>query len=136
VQEPSYTDLDDLAALLQHGDAVVCNAGTIMLDAIVNDRPVVCVLYDEGAPEGESWAAKNVIGEHYRELAASGAFYPAESFDEVTAAIERALASPGELAEARRRVVEDVVGEVDGAAAERVVDAIVATLASRPTLAR
>jgi UDP-N-acetylglucosamine:LPS N-acetylglucosamine transferase len=136
VQEPSYTDLDDLAALLQHGDAVVCNAGTIMLDAIVNDRPVVCVLYDEGAPEGESWAAKNVIGEHYRELAASGAFYPAESFDEVTAAIERALASPGELAEARRRVVEDVVGEVDGAAAERVVDAIVATLASRPALAR
>jgi hypothetical protein len=32
--------------------------------------------------------------------------------------------------------VEDVVGEVDGAAAERVADAIVATLASRPTLAR
>ena len=68
-------DLDDLAALLQHGDVVVCNAGTILLDALVNDRPVVCVLYDEGAPPGESWAAKNVIGEHYKELAASGAFH-------------------------------------------------------------
>ena len=29
VQEPSYTDLEELTVLLQHGDAVVCNAGTI-----------------------------------------------------------------------------------------------------------
>jgi hypothetical protein len=125
VQEPSYTDLEELATLLQHGDAVVANAGTILLDALVNDRPAVCVLYDEGAPTGESWAAKNVIGEHYKELAVSGAFYPAEAFDEVVAGIDRALAAPGELADARRRVVHDVVGDVDGRAAERVVDAIV-----------
>jgi UDP-N-acetylglucosamine:LPS N-acetylglucosamine transferase len=128
VQEPSYTDLDDLATLLQHGDAVVCNAGTIMLDALVNDRPVVCVLYDEDAPPGESWAAKNVVGEHYKELAASGAFLRAETFEEVTAGIERALSSPGELADARRRVVREVVGDVDGRAAERVVDAIAAAV--------
>jgi hypothetical protein len=126
VQEPSYTDLDELAALLQHGNVVVCNAGTIMLDALVNDRPVVCVLFDEGAPAGESWAAKNVIGEHYKELAASGAFLRAETFDEVVSGIERSLAAPDELADARRRVVSEVVGEVDGQAAERVVDAIVA----------
>jgi len=96
-----------------------------MLDALVNDRPVVCVLYDEGAPEGESWAAKNVVGEHYKELADSGAFLRAESFEEVAAGIERALADPDALADARRRVVREVVGEVDGKAAERVVDAIV-----------
>ena len=126
LQEPSFTDLDELAVLLQHGSAVVANAGTILLDALVNDRPAVCVLYDEGAPPGESWAAKNVVGKHYEELAASGAFYRAESFDEVAAGLERALAEPGELADARRKVVCEVVGEVDGRAAERVVDAIVA----------
>jgi hypothetical protein len=131
VQEPSYTDLEELAVLLQHGDAVVANAGTILLDALVNDRPVVCVLYDEGAPPGESWAAKNVIGEHYKELAASGAFYPAESFDEVVAGIERALAQPGELSGARRQVVVEVVGEVDGRAAERAVDAFAAAVRDR-----
>ena len=131
VQEPSYTDLEELATLLQHGDVVVANAGTILLDALVNDRPAVCVLYDEGAPPGESWAAKNVIGEHYRELAASGAFYSAESFDEVTSGIERALWNPGELADARRRVVEDVVGVVDARAAERVVDAVADFLGGR-----
>ena len=125
VQEASYTDLDDLATLLQHVDAVVCNAGTILLDALVGDRPAVCVLYDEGAPPGESWAAKNVVGQHYEELAASGAFYRAERFEEVVAGIERALARPAELAAERRRAVERVVGTVDGRAAERVVDAIV-----------
>jgi UDP-N-acetylglucosamine:LPS N-acetylglucosamine transferase len=131
VQEPSYTDLDDLAALLQHGDAAVCNAGTILLDALVNDLPVVCVLYDEGAPPGESWAAKNIVGKHYEELAASGAFHRAESFDEVVDGIERSLASPDEHAYARRRVVREVVGEVDGRAAERVVDAFVAAVPAR-----
>ena len=125
LQEPSFTDLEELAVLLQHADAVVANAGTILLDALVNDRPAVCVLYDEGAPAGESWAAKNVVGKHYEELAASGAFYRAESFDEVVAGLERALTNPSELADARRRVVRDVVGEVDGRAAERAVDAII-----------
>jgi UDP-N-acetylglucosamine:LPS N-acetylglucosamine transferase len=128
VQEPSYTDLEALATLLQHGNVVVCNAGTILLDALVNGRPAVCVLYDEGAPAGESWAAKNVIGKHYEELAASGAFYRAERFEDVVAGIERALSRPDELAEERRRATEQVVGEVDGRAAERVVDAIGASL--------
>jgi UDP-N-acetylglucosamine 2-epimerase len=124
VQEASFTDFEELATLLQHCDCVVANAGTILLDALVNDRPAVCVLYDEGAPEGESHALKNVIGEHYRELATSEAFYRAGSFEEVVAGIERALAHPDELAEERRRVTLRVVGEVDGHAGERVVDAI------------
>ncbi len=124
VQEASFTDFDVLATIMQHAACVVANAGTILLEAIVNDRPAVCVLYDEGAPAGESWALKNVIGEHYKELAASGAFYSAERFEDVVSGIERALAQPGELAKERRRVALEVVGEVDGRAAERVVDAI------------
>jgi hypothetical protein len=128
VQEPSYTDLETLATLLQHGECVVANAGTILLDALVNDRPAVCVLYDEGAPPGESWALKNVVGEHYRELIESGAFLRADRFEDVVAGIQRCLEAPGELAEERRRVVDAVVGEVDGRAAERVVAAIAGTI--------
>jgi hypothetical protein len=125
VQEPSFTDLETLGVLLQHGDVVVSNAGTILLDALVNDRPAVCVLYDEGAPAGESWALKNVSGEHYKSLIESEAFYRAERFEDVTAGIERALAQPGERAVERSRVARAVVGEIDGRAAERVADAIV-----------
>jgi CDP-glycerol:poly(glycerophosphate) glycerophosphotransferase len=123
VQEPSFTDLEVLAVLLQYGDCVVANAGTILLDALVNDRPAVCVLYDEGAPPGESWALKNVSGEHYRELIESEAFYRADRFENVIVGIERALAHPDELAAERARVAREVVGEVDGQAAQRVVDA-------------
>jgi CDP-glycerol glycerophosphotransferase (TagB/SpsB family) len=125
VQDASFTDLEALATLLQHCDCVVANAGTILLDALVNDRPAVCVLYDEGAPAGESWAVQNVLGEHYRELARSSAFYRAERFEDVVEGVERALASPEELAAERLRVSREVVGEVDGGAAARIVDAIV-----------
>jgi len=129
VQEPSYTDLDALATLLQHVDCVVANAGTILLDSLVNDRPAVCVLYDEGAPPDERWAELNVTGRHYRELAESEAFLRARSFDEVGAGIERALAAPDELAAERARVAREVVGKVDGHAAERVTAAILETVA-------
>ncbi len=125
VQQASFTDMEILATLLQHADCVVANAGTILLDALVNDRPSVCVVYDEGAPVGESWAEKNVLGQHYRELLSSGAFLLASSFEEVAAGIERSLRAPAELAAERRHVCLDVVGEVDGHAADRVVDAIV-----------
>jgi UDP-N-acetylglucosamine:LPS N-acetylglucosamine transferase len=125
VQEASFTDFDRLATVLQHGDVVVSNAGTILLDALVNDRPAVCILYDEGAPPGESWALKNVSGDHYRGLMDSAAFYRAETFEAAVDGIERALANPTELAAERARVAREVVGEVDGRAAERVADALV-----------
>jgi hypothetical protein len=125
VQEPSFTDLETLAVLLQHGNVVVANAGTILLDALVNDRPAVCVLYDQGAPAGESWALKNVSGEHYKALMESDAFYRAARFEEVADGIERALVHPGELSAARVRLARDVVGDIDGKAAARVADAIV-----------
>jgi CDP-glycerol glycerophosphotransferase (TagB/SpsB family) len=124
VQQPSFTDLETLAVLLQHGSVVISNAGTILLDALVNDRPAVCVLYDEGAPEGESRAWKNVIGEHYKSLIESDAFYRAGRFEEVTLGIDRALAEPNELAAERARVAREVVGVVDGRASERVADAV------------
>jgi CDP-Glycerol:Poly(glycerophosphate) glycerophosphotransferase len=131
VQLATYGDFETLVTLLQHVGCVVVNAGTTMLDAIVSDRPVVCVLYDEGAPPDQSWAAKNMAGEHYRVLAGSNAFYRATRFEEVVAGIESALARPDELAAERRRVAREVVGEVDGHAADRVVEAIVGAVDDR-----
>ena len=128
VQEPSYTDLEDLATLLQHADAVVTNAGTILLDALVNDRPAVCVLFDEAAPPGEGRADKNLVGDHYRRLATSGAFLQARDFDELVIGIDAALADPSALRAERQRIAAELVGTVDGKAAERVVAAIAAAL--------
>ena len=59
---------------------------------------------------------------------ASDAFYRAERFEDVVAGIERGLAQPDELAQERARAAREVVGDVDGAAASRVVDAVVKAL--------
>ncbi len=131
VQDASYTDLGDLATLLQHVACVVANGGTILLDGVVNDRPSVCITFDAGAPPGERWADLNLGGEHYRELIDSDALYRADDFDGLFASIERALADPAEFADERRRVSREVMGEVDGRAVERVVDAIVGGLGIR-----
>lgn len=128
VQEPSFSDLETLALLLQHGDVVVSNAGTILLDALANDRPAVCVLYDEGAPAGERFALQNVGGEHYRTLFESEAFYRAHTFDEVIDGVDRALLHPEELAAERARVTRVVLGEVDGHAADRVAEALISAV--------
>jgi hypothetical protein len=131
VQDASYTDLADLATLLQHVACLVANGGTILLDGVVNDRPSVCITFDAGAPPGERWADLNLGGEHYRELIDSDALYRADDFESLFAAIERALADPGEHAAERARVSREVMGEVDGRAVERVVAAIVDGLGAR-----
>ena len=131
VQESSYTDLDDLATLLQHTACVVANGGTILLDAVVNDRPSVCITFDPDTPPGERWADLNLGGVHYRELIDSDALYRADDFDELFADVERALADPGEFSDARRQVSHDVMGEIDGHAVDRMVAAIVDGLGVR-----
>ena len=132
VQEPSYTDFEVLATLLQHCDCVVANAGTILLDALVNDRPAVCVLYDEGAPPGESYASKNVIGEHYRELVGVERLLP-RGVVRGGRRGHRARARAARRARGRAAAVSRVRSSArsTGVPAERVVDAIVTTVDRR-----
>jgi CDP-glycerol glycerophosphotransferase (TagB/SpsB family) len=125
VQRSTYADYEALVTLLQHVDCVVAGGGTILLEALVNDRPCVCVTFAEGAPPGFDAADRaNQTGEHYRQLIESQAFYRASNFRELAHAVERALANPAELEGERGRVSHEVVGEIDGRAAERVATAI------------
>jgi UDP-N-acetylglucosamine 2-epimerase len=130
VQRVTPTDYGDLVTLLQHVDCVVASGGTILLEALVNDRPSICVTFAEGAPPGfDAVDRTNQTGEHYRALIESQAFYRAGDFDQLATALERALANPSELHDERERVSREVVGEIDGHAADRVVAAIRDTLA-------
>lgn len=128
VQSASYTDVLELACLLQHVDCVVTHAGTILLDALVNGRPVVCVLYDEASEEAVKYAEKNVIGKHYEDLMRSGSFLTAHSMEEVTAGVRKVLSTPGLFEAERKAVSQKVVGDLDGQAASRVANAIDAWL--------
>jgi hypothetical protein len=136
VQRQTYTDFEDLVTLLQHVDCLVANAGTILLEALVNDRPAVCVTFDEGAPRGRQWAGLNLMGRHYAKLLESKAFYRAADFEELVAALDRALRNPGELRAERESVSREVVGQIDGRAGERVVMGIREALARRTAPSR
>jgi hypothetical protein len=92
VQEPSYTDMETLATLLQHVDCVVANAG-VLLDSLVNDRPAVS--FSLGAPAGERHAELNVTIAHYDELIRSDVPLAATSATR-RGRDRRALADPGE----------------------------------------
>ena len=62
MQPAGEADMRSLAVMLQYGACVVSNAGTILLDSLVNDRPAVCVLYDEGAPPGRRGRRRTCSG--------------------------------------------------------------------------
>ncbi|MBI4665132.1 MAG: hypothetical protein HY751_01845 [Nitrospinae bacterium] len=137
VQSDTLGDMDELAMLLRHVSAVVCTGGSVLLDSLVNDRPLVGVTYDEGAPAGVNNSIGNYTMFHYREIMESGAFYRADDFDEVAHGISRALDNFNELSPNRRALAKTLVGELDGMAVTRVVDNILETsMAPSPALTR
>jgi len=123
-QYGGHGDIDVLAMLLHHVDCVVCNAGTVLLDAMVCDRPSVCVLYDEIDTASEEWARLNTVGEHYRAMMGAGAFPVAESFEQVCLGIRECLQHPAKRRDARRRLVQALVGKLDGRTASRMAEVV------------
>jgi hypothetical protein len=130
IQAASYSDTDVLTTLLQHVDCVITNAGTILLDSLVNNRPAVCVLYDEGGPRGSRYAINNITGHHYQEMMNSGAFYSAYCFEEVIKSVEKSLCDPSELKAKRTSCCARIIGTMDGRASSRVVEAILSVVGS------
>ena len=125
LQEPSYTDIGELGILLRNVDCVITNAGTIQLDSIANDRPTICVMYDEHSEGKETFADKNVQGEHYKMVLESGAFHHAHDFMDVEVGISKCLNDPGEHSDERKALTDSIYGIIDGKSSSRVIDCIV-----------
>ncbi len=124
VQSANYADIDVLSMLLQHVTCVVTNAGTILLDSLVNDQPVVCVLYDEGGPSGSRFALNNVVGDHYKSLLNSGAFTIAHNFYEAVSGVNDAITTPLHLRLERKKIANEIAGIIDGKSGERISNII------------
>jgi len=122
-QEPRFADFDTLAVLLQIATSSSRKRARSSSMPWRTSRPV-CTLWGEGAPAGESWAVRNVSGEHDKPLFDSNAIYRPASVDKVVAGLERALEGPDKLTGERAGVVRVVLGEIDGRAADRVAEAI------------
>lgn len=125
IQEQTFSRMDELALLLGNVSCVVCTAGTILLDSVANDRPIVALAYDEDDSMGGSHTFKNYINEHYKEIMEFKPFYLAKNFDDVIMGINKAINDPNDLSEARENVKQELLGIIDGKAAKRVANAVI-----------
>ena len=128
VQRPSFDDLDILTMLLKGCAGVVCTAGSILLDAVANDRPVVGLKFDP-YDNGDRALVNNFERFHYLRLDKYGACVIAYDYDQVLSGIAECLDFPDRLAPARARLRQDNLDPLDGRASQRTAEAIVAAMA-------
>jgi hypothetical protein len=120
---PTHEDLFGLGNLLRHADAVVNMASTTTLDAAVVDTPVVCLGFHDRADAREAAFYREAhFSHHFRRIVESGAAPLATDMSTLRALLTEAVQKPGERREARRRLVAEMCGRVDGGAARRITD--------------
>jgi CDP-glycerol:poly(glycerophosphate) glycerophosphotransferase len=119
-----------LADTLRHSDVIVNVASTIAIEAAIFDTPIVNIAFDgeQDSPFAQS-ARRYYRFTHYVNITRHGAARVASTPDELVAAIGRYLADRSLDAEARRRVALEQCQFLDGRAAERVSEALLADLA-------
>ena len=114
-----------LVSTVAHADACLNMASTMSLDAAVLDTPVVCVGFaiDAGSREDRLAAACHTTT-HYAPVVASGGVRLAHSLDALMAETVAYVRDPTRDRAARRRLVDDLCGPVDGGAARRIAHLI------------
>ncbi|MGE0821942.1 MAG: hypothetical protein AB7G75_05085 [Candidatus Binatia bacterium] len=124
-------DLTHLVALLRDASVVVNIGSTLSIDAAILDRPVISLGYD---PCGELPYDRSVRRyysyTHVSHLVRVGAVQIATSSNDLRDKITTYLKQPELDKDGRRRIVEQIFGQVDGRSAHRIVSALCAMLTS------
>jgi hypothetical protein len=129
---PDSDHLVELVHQIGVADAVVNNGSTITLDGCVLGRPVIGVRCEPGG--GESRRSEIIFDYHHMAAAVKMEAFPVcTSVKSVCEEIAKALRQPSARRAAARRLVDDVVGPLDGRCAERTVKALRETLAAGRT---
>lgn len=116
-------DVDRLASLLLHADALVNVFSTTTLEAFLVDTPVVALSEDVAGPGARARAGGARRWDefaHVQGLLRGGAARVAHSQAEMVDLVAAYLADPSLDREARRRVAEEECGPLDGRSGERV----------------
>lgn len=113
-----------LGDLLKFVDMVISTQGSISLDAVAMDAPVINLSFDCNVVS-ESESIKRLYEmDHYYSIAKSGAVQLVNNMDELDRAIERYINDAGKDAQARALLREKEVEPFDGKASMRFVSAI------------
>lgn len=126
---PTTDDRRHLAATLAHSDVLVNLASTTTLEAFLFDTPVVNVGFDGDDDLPLPLSVRRYYRyEHYQPVLRAGAVTIAGDPAELIHAVRTYLAHPERDRDARRAVVAQLCGAVDGRAAVRVAQTIVEML--------
>jgi hypothetical protein len=114
-------DKGHLAEILRYSDVVINVASTMSIDTAIFDKPIICVAFDgkNDFPYHKS-IRKHYDFTHYKPIVESDGVSMVRSADELINAINAYLLNPSMRREGRRKIVQELCGQVDGKAGERV----------------
>ncbi len=124
----SYCDDDMimLANMMKHSDVVIQSRGSLALDSIAFDTPVISLAFDgdlERKPE-DSFLHEYEF-EHYKPLITAQGTWMVGSYDKLDQAILEYLKEPAIHGKGRRIIREEHIEPLDGKASKRLIDCIV-----------
>lgn len=123
-REISRADDDHLINSLRFSDVVVSGPSTIMLDAILLDKPVVLFGFERTKKSHEESMASLYDSRHLQTVIQNKGVQFAKTPEEFQNAIAGYLRNPQKDTEGRKRAVEFVCFKTDGTSCERVLDAL------------
>lgn len=123
-REVLQVEEEELWAILCHCDVLVDYYSTIALEGGIFDKPCIHMHYIPKTPGAYArgpvpvnfWELR-----HNRRIMSYGGVEVAHTRDELISLIRQNIANPGRLAEARRRMVAQECGPMDGLACERLI---------------
>jgi len=130
-------DLILLANLMKHSDVVIQSRGSLALDAIAFDTPVISLAFDGDLVRAPNDSFLLEYGfEHYKPLVAAQGTWMVGSYRALDQAIREYLRDPAIHSEGRRVIRDEHIEPLDGEASRRLVDYLVesATKARAGTL--
>jgi hypothetical protein len=127
VMAPEWGRLDFLANLVRHAQVLVSTGGSISLDALALDTPVVNIGFDGDLSVTPADSVRRLYEtEHYEAVVRSGGVRLAESYAQLEQAISDYLRDPAQDAQGRAQGRQEQLEPLDGQASRRLVDALAA----------
>jgi CDP-glycerol:poly(glycerophosphate) glycerophosphotransferase len=129
-------DIEHLVKLLRDADVVINTASTLAIDAAVLDRPIVSIAFDAAGELPYDRSVRRYYDyTHMSHVVRAGAVKLATSTADLHEKIVSYLKHPEQDREERRNIVEQQFGRLDGRAAYRVTEQVVALASERKQLA-
>lgn len=120
-----------LADSINASDVVVTWASTMIIDAIVFDKPVILVGFDDSPRPYHLSILKYYDYEHHRSILASGGVRLAKSPEALGRMVKDYLENPRLDEEGRRKIVAEHCGAMDGKSGERLGEFLLEKLGMR-----